>query len=110
MADLPETDLGQIPARPGPNPQLPRRRAAGRVQPPMGGPAVWEFWVGVALGVFVIWLVSGATGGPWFLWLAVPLSFIILRRWLLAEERRIRRHQQASGKPSRHRLPGAGGG
>ena len=95
MADLPKTDLGQPPARPGANPPLPGRRAPGTVQPPVRRyPAAWQFWVGVTLGVFVIWLISGATGGPWFLWLAVPLGFILLRRWLLAGERRIHNYQQ----------------
>ncbi len=95
MTDLPETDPGRLPARFAPNPPLPERRAPGTVQAPVGRtPAIWEFWVGVTLGVFVIWLISGATGGPWFLLLSVPLLFIMLRRCLLAEERRIRNHQQ----------------
>jgi hypothetical protein len=95
MTDLPKTDLGEISRRSDPNTPLPGRRAPGTVQPPVGRyPAVWQFWVGVTLGIFVIWLISGATGGPWFLWLAVPLVFIMLRRWILAEERRIRNHQQ----------------
>lgn len=95
MTDLPNTDLGHPPTRPGPNPRLPERRAAGTVQAPVGrNSAVWQFWVGISVGVFVIWLISGATGGLWFLWLAVPLLFIMLRRWMLARERRIRNHEQ----------------
>ena len=39
-----------------------------------------------------VWLISRATGGPWFLWLVIPAGFILLRRWLLAEERQIRNH------------------
>jgi Domain of unknown function (DUF1707) len=94
MTDLPETDPGQLAARPGPKPPFPEHRCAGTVEPPVGcHPAIWQFWVGVTLGVFVIWLISGATGGPWFLWLAVPLLFIMLRRWLISEERRIRDQQ-----------------
>jgi hypothetical protein len=95
MADLPKTEPGPISRRLGPGEPLPGRRAAGTVQPTVRRyPAVWQFWLGVTLGVFVIWLISGATGGPWFLWLAVPLGFILLRRWLLAGERRIHNHQQ----------------
>lgn len=95
MTDLPKTNLVQISRRPRPGEPLPERRASGKVQPPAGRyRAIWPFWVGITLGVFVIWLTSGATGGPWFLWLAVPLVFIMLRRWLLAQERRIRDHEQ----------------
>jgi Domain of unknown function (DUF1707) len=95
MTDLPKADLGQISRRNRPNEPLPERRTVGTVQPPVGRyPAIWQFWVGVTLGVFVIWLISGATGGPVFLWLAVPLGLILLRRSLLAGERRIHNHQQ----------------
>ena len=95
MTDLPRTGLGQLPSRSGASPPLPERRAPGTVQPPVGRhAALWEFWAGITIGFFAVWLISGATGGPWFLWLAVPLGFIMLRRWLRAEERRIRNHQQ----------------
>ncbi len=95
MTDLPKTDRGQLPSWPGTSLPLPERRSRGTVQPPVGRHvALWQFWVGVTVGFFVIWLMSGATGGPWFLWLAIPLGFIVLRRWLLAEERRIRDRQQ----------------
>ncbi len=95
MTDLPGTDLGQLPSRSGTYPPLPERRARGTVEPAAGHrPALWQFWVGVSIGLFAVWLVSGATGGTWFLWLAVLVGFFILRRWLLAKERRIRGHQQ----------------
>jgi Flp pilus assembly protein TadB len=95
MTDLPKTDPGQLPGRSGTNPSLPGRHAPGTVQPPAGRhPDIGQFWVAVTISVFVIWLISGAAGGPWFLWLAIPLGYIMLRRWLLAEERRIRNHQQ----------------
>jgi len=94
MTDLPETDSGRLPARPGAN-SPPERPAAEQVQPPAGRYfAVWQFWVAVTIGFFVVWLIGGGTGGPWFLWATVPLALIILRRWLLAEERRIRSHRQ----------------
>ena len=54
---------------------------------------IWQFWLGFAFATFVIWLLSGPTGGPWFLWVAIPLAFVMLRRWIMGEERRIRDHQ-----------------
>jgi Domain of unknown function (DUF1707) len=76
MADLPGTDLSR----------LPQRRAPGPVQVPAGGSAlawraVWRFWLAISAVAFVIWLLSGASGGPWFLWVAVPLVLVMLRRW-----------------------------
>jgi uncharacterized membrane protein YccC len=75
-ADLPGTDLGR----------LPERRAPGPVQVPAGGSvlalrAAWRFWLAIGVVAFVIWLLGGA-GGPWFLWVAVPLGLLMLRRWM----------------------------
>jgi hypothetical protein len=41
----------------------------------------------------VIWLITAASGGPWFLWVAIPLAFIMLRRWSMDMERSIRDRQ-----------------
>jgi len=80
MADLPGNDLSQLPGQPGGSP-LPARRAPGTVQAPGGSyPAVRRFWLAVTIGVFVIWLISGASGGWWLVWAAVALAFILLRR------------------------------
>ena len=77
MADLPGTDLGR----------LPQRRAPGPVLVPAGGSvlawrAAWRFWLAVSIVAFVVWLLGGASGGPWFLWVAVPLGLLLLRRWI----------------------------
>jgi hypothetical protein len=86
MADLPGTDLGQLPAAWPPPPAAARRgrrrRLPGPVQAPAGGSwqAAWRFWLAISVGAFVIWLDSGASGGAW-LWLAVPLGLLLLRRW-----------------------------
>ena len=64
LADQPGTDLSQLPGRPGESPPLPERRVPGKVQAPgVGHPAVWPFWLAVTMGMFVIWLISGASGG-----------------------------------------------
>ena len=77
MTDLPGSDLGWVPAR----------RAPGPVQFPAGGSALaWQsarrFWLAIGVVAFVIWLLGGASGGPWFLWVAVPLGLLLLRRWI----------------------------
>ena len=91
MADLPGTDLGRLPGArsslPGGSPPLPQRRVPGPVQVPAGGPAlawraVWRFWLAISVAALVIWLLSGASGGAWFLWVALPLGLLMLRRWI----------------------------
>jgi len=82
MADLPGTDLGR----------LPERRSPGPVQVPAGGSALawqaaWRFWLAISVVAFVIWLLGGASGGPWFLWMAVPLGLLLLRRWIAGSPR-----------------------
>jgi hypothetical protein len=77
MADLPGT---------GPGP-LPERRAPGPVPVPAGGTALarqaaWRFWLAISVVAFVLWLLGGASDGPWFLWAAVPLGLLMLRRWI----------------------------
>jgi len=80
LTDLPRTDLGQLAGQRDGTPPLPERPAPSAVQAPGGShPAVWQPWLGIAIGIFVIWLISGASS-PWFLWAAVPLVFIMLRR------------------------------
>jgi hypothetical protein len=94
MADLPGCDL-QLPGQPGGNPRLPERRAAGTVQAPgRSHPAAWNFWLAATIGMFVVWMIGGASGGPWFLWAAIPLAIILLRRRAMDAERRSRGPRQ----------------
>ena len=46
----------------------------------------WRFWLAISAFAFVIWLLGGA-GAPWFLWVAVPLGLVMLRRWSAAGHR-----------------------
>ena len=39
-----------------------------------------SFWLAISVVAFVIWLLGGASGGPWFLWAAVPLGLLMLLR------------------------------
>ena len=74
MADLPETDPGQLPSAPvdrsAAGPPLTRRRPPGSIEAGRGGfsPAwrsVWGSWgLAISLFLFVIWLASGALRRP----------------------------------------------
>jgi hypothetical protein len=95
MTDLPEPGPGQLAGPRDGNVPPPERRAPATVQVPVTSHrAIWQFWLGVAIGFFVIWLISGAAGGPWFLWVAIPLVFIMARRWLMDVERRTNEHHR----------------
>jgi hypothetical protein len=107
MADLPVTDLGQLPSasldRPAADPMLAGRASdrsieAGRGRFPPARRAAWGPLVTISLLLFMIWVLSGATGGPWFLWVALPLGALILARAITgAPARRARR----SARPRR---------
>jgi uncharacterized membrane protein YccC len=81
-ADLPGTDLSQLPDPP------PDRPGDGSVaaRPARLSPAwrtAWGSWLGISLFLVAIWLLSGATGGLWFLWVVIPLGALMLGRWLM---------------------------
>ncbi len=90
--DLPAVDLSRfpsrLPARFEGNSPLPGRRTPGSVTAGSGrfSPAwraAWGSWLAVSLFFFVIWLISGAGGGLWFLWVAGPLGALLLGRWIM---------------------------
>jgi Domain of unknown function (DUF1707) len=94
MADLPRTDLSPLPGQPGASP-LPERREPGTVQAPGGSlPAIVRLWLMITFGLFALWLVSGASGGPWFLFIAIPLAVILLRRWSMNGHPHDREHRR----------------
>ncbi|WP_046470656.1 DUF1707 SHOCT-like domain-containing protein [Allosalinactinospora lopnorensis] len=73
--DLPEMDLGSLPA------EAPRPPAAGnRMDPALVIP--WLVWAGVNALCFTIWLIPYLTGAgtayPWFLWVAGPWGVVLL--------------------------------
>ena len=98
MTDLPGTDLSQLPdARPpGGRPPLPERRASGIVQAPGSHSAVW---LTIALGILMIWLIGGASGGAWLLWMGVLLVAIMLRRRISSGPRPPREHRDHETRP-----------
>ncbi len=89
MTDLPGSDLAQLPATavrrsagdlPVPRQRGPMEAARGRFSPAWR--AAWGSWLAISLCAFVIWLLTGASGGLWFLWVAVPLGALLLARWI----------------------------
>jgi Domain of unknown function (DUF1707) len=106
MADLPRTGPEQ-PAdvslhRAGSSP--PGQRSGGSIEAGGGrfSPAwraAWGSWLGISLVFFVIWLLSGATGGLWFLWVPALLGVGLLGRWISGAPARSGRR---SGRPRRN--------
>lgn len=92
MVDLPRTDLDQQPADvslhhagggsplPGPQSSGPVEASHDRFSPAWR--AAWGSWLGVSLLFFVIWLVSGASGGLWFVWVPAIMGVLLLGRWI----------------------------
>jgi hypothetical protein len=53
--------------------------------------------------LFVIWLASGASGGPWFLWVALVLGAVLLVRSLAGTLARRERRSDRSRRHHRYR-------
>lgn len=92
MADLP-VDL----ERPGEGGSPAKRSLPGLVEDVPGShvPAwrgVGRPWLGIALFFFLLWLFSGAAGGPWFLWPALFAGVFLLARHARRDGRRDSRH------------------
>jgi uncharacterized membrane protein YccC len=97
MADLPRTDLKQ-PAEVSPQRSGgPVEAGASRFSPAWR--AAWGSWLGISLLFFVIWLISGASGGLWFLWVPALMGVGLLGRWISDAPAR---GGHRSGRPRRH--------
>jgi hypothetical protein len=114
MADLPGTDLEQLPDaslhRAAGGPPLPERSGGSiearqaRLSPAWR--AAWGSWLAISLFVFAIWLVSGASGGLWFLWVVVPLGALLLGRWIMGAPARSECRPDRPRRNHRHRSSG----
>ena len=111
MADLPGTGLGQLPDAPADrsaaSPPLTLRRpsrstATGRDRFSPAWRAAWGSWLAISLVFFVIWLASGASGGPWFLWVTLALGAILLGRWITGAPARRERRPARPRRNRRH--------
>lgn len=95
MADLPAIDLYRLPhASMSRRPATPGAsslgaalaRSQGSIEPhgrfSPAWLAAWGSWLSVSLLCLVIWVISGASGFPWPVWVAGPLGAILLGRWI----------------------------
>ena len=87
LADLPGIDLYKLPDEGLPRhrgrnglPPLPWLMAPGQVSPAWR--AAWGSWATVSLIAFLVWLLSGASGNLWFLWIAGPYGILLVGRWI----------------------------
>ena len=90
MTDLPGLDLDQLPgtalsrtasaAPPAARPPSSLEARGSRLSPAWR--AAWGSWLTISLCAFAIWVASGASGGLWFLWVALPLGALLLGRWV----------------------------
>jgi hypothetical protein len=106
MADLPGTDLEQLPKaslhRAAGHPPSPERSGGsiearqGRFSPAWR--AAWGSWLAISLFLFAIWLVSGAGGALWFLWVVLPLGALLLGRWVVGAPARSERRPGHPGR------------
>jgi len=112
MADLPGTGLEQPPEgslhRAAGSPPLPGQRSGGPIEASQGrfSPAwraAWGSWLGISLVFLVIWLVSGASGGLWFLWVPALLGALLLGRWITGAPSRSERRSARPRRNHRHR-------
>jgi len=111
MADLPETGLEQpadvtLHSAAG-SPPLTGQRSGGPVEASGGrfSPAwraAWGSWLGISLLFVVIWLVSGAGGGLWFLWVPGLLGALLLGRWITGAPARSGRRPDRPRRNHRH--------
>jgi hypothetical protein len=112
MADLPRADLGQPPdvslqradsgpPVPGPRSGAPVEAGGGRFSPAWR--AAWGSWLGISLVFVLIWLVTGASGGLWFLWVPALMGVLLLGRWVTGAPARRERGPARPRRDHRYR-------
>lgn len=79
LADLPSTDLALF------SEEAAQRPPGGPVDKEPDGlspawPPVLRPWLVISLVFFLLWLFSGAAGGPWFVYLALIAGAVLLLR------------------------------
>jgi len=107
MADLPETGPGQLSdelAYRSAGPPPTRQRAPRSIETRRGGwRAAGGAWLAISLVLLVIWLASGASGGLWFLWVALALGAVLLVRRMTGSPARSVRRSDRPRRNRRHR-------
>jgi DUF1707 SHOCT-like domain len=115
MTDLPGIDLEPLP-------DMSLHRLTGSLAPQegSGGPvearqgrfslawrAAWGSWLAISVMVFAVWVVSGASGGLWFLWVVLPLGALLLARWIVGVPARSERRPALPRHNPQHRGSGS---
>jgi Domain of unknown function (DUF1707) len=112
MADLPRTDLEQPASASlhgaGGSLPVPDQRSGGPIESSgsrftPAWRAAWGSWLGVSLLFFVIWLISGASGGLWFLWVPALMGVALLGRWISGAPAHTERRSGRPRREHRHR-------
>jgi Domain of unknown function (DUF1707) len=110
-ADLPGIDLDRLPDtsldRSAGSPPLRSRRSPRSIEAGQGrfSPAwraAWGSWLAISLFFFVIWLVSGASGGLWLLCVPAALGALMLGRWITGAPARSERRSARPQRIDRH--------
>lgn len=101
LSDLPAADSYQLPVPSGkaPSPVLPASAhppAVGRGSPLWR--AAWGCWASVSLICFLVWVLAGAHGYPWPVWVAGPWGVLLAGRWLAGAAPH---HDRGSGRGRR---------
>jgi Domain of unknown function (DUF1707) len=110
LSDLPASDVYQLP--------VPSAKAPPPIRPTGAPPqvtsrssalwrAAWASWASVSLICFVVWVLAGAHGYPWPVWVAGPWGAMLAARWLAGA---VPHHDGHDGShhhgPDRDRGPG----
>lgn len=103
LSDLPAADSYQLPVPSGKAPP-PMRLGGGCPQVAVRGSALWRAawatWASVSAICFVVWVLAGAHGYPWPVWVAGPWGAVLAARWLAGAGQH---HDHGSG-PGRRAL------
>ena len=101
LSDLPAADSYQLPVPSGKAPP-PIRPGGGHSQLAVHRSALWRAawatWASVSLICFVVWVLAGAHGYPWPVWVAGPWGAVLGARWLAGAAPH---HDRGSGHGSR---------
>lgn len=114
MTDLPGTDLEPLPdmsLHRGGESLPPQESSGGPVEARQGRfslawRAAWGSWLAISVFLFAVWVVSGASGGLWFLWVVLPLGALLLGRWIVGAPARSERRPAPPRRNHRHRGSG----
>jgi hypothetical protein len=79
MSDLPRSDLSR---RAEPSQVSPANAGGPAARFSPGWRAAWTAWLSFSAVLFVIWLLSGASGSLWFLWPAAVFGIPLFVRWI----------------------------